>query len=506
MESVTLAAVNAIKMAAGLWVGTQIGLSALDSTAADASTGKPNPGASRVQEAGRPPTRSVADRGFFAAPACSCTLTSATAFIPEGARALIILDARLHEIIAPVLHDYAEAAGQRRRFVIAVLPIVALDDQPPEQVRAAIQSWRVARPRLEGILFAGNIKLPSFFLPRADIHSVRLWPRYFEDLDMVACRRVEPGTVLKSEDASGQTWPKIVGVKELTVPAHDFDDLAEGPNPGPELWAAFLPVGFQDTGKNNYPGWAGQLEAFFKKATAFHKGTVRYGRGLYLVSNDIGLLARSQPVWDAVGPGQIEFYAVNEKGPGAFKNNPAGYRRANLEQYKTLEAFLAYAKTLPWMDEGWQSAELFLRDMSQSRRRMVWWNVHSDPGGSLISWRQARELRNGGLVALLNGCSVGGFCQPGSRVFVDTKVTPERNVLLNVVYGPSAFVAALGSVHDRVTDERATPLLQHFYAKGYVGQAHCLRGRQQSRDVEANPALLREFQEILVGDPFADAE
>jgi hypothetical protein len=297
-----------------------------------------------------------------------------------------------------------------------------------------------------------------------------------------------------------------VGVKELVVPEHDFDDFEEGPKAGPELWAAFLPVGFQEAAKNNYAGWAGQLEGFFRKAIAFHKGTVRYGRGLYLVSNDLGLMARSQPAWEALGPAQIEFFAVNDKGPGAYKNNPAGYRRADLEKYKSLEAFLAYARTRPGMDEGWQSAELFIRDMAQSRRRLVWWNVHSNPEESLISWRQARELRNGGLMALLNGCSVGGFCQPGSRAFVDTKVTAERNLLVNVVYGQSAFVAAMGSVHDRVTEERATPLLQHLYGGGYLGRANFLRLRQQGQDVRENPSLLREFQELLVGDPFADGE
>jgi hypothetical protein len=106
----------------------------------------------------------------------------------------------------------------------------------------------------------------------------------------------------------------------------------------------------------------------------------------------------------------------------------------------------------------------------------------------------------------LNGCSVGGFCQPGSRTFVDTKVTADRNVLANLVYGSSAFVAALGSTHDRVTDERATPLLAHLYSGGYLGRAHLLRLQQQDRDVQANPALLREFHELLIGDPFADAD
>jgi hypothetical protein len=167
---------------------------------------------------------------------------------------------------------------------------------------------------------------------------------------------------------------------------------------------------------------------------------------------------------------------------------------------------MAYARTLPWMDEGWQSSEIFVRHMAQSCRRVVWWNVHSNPELSLVSWEQARELRNGGLLALLNGCSVGGFAQPGSSTAVDTPVTAEWNVLVNIVYGQSGFVAALGSVHDRVTDERATPLLRHLYAGGYLGRAHFLRLRQQDRDVQGDPARLREFQEILIGDPFADAK
>ena len=498
---------NTAKIAARVWLVALVwaGPSAFRATAGwfDAGANTPiSPERDRAEGPGSTPGTSR----FFAAPTGACTLSSALDSIPDEARALIILDARLHEFTAPVLQQYADAAARRRRLAISVVPVRELDDLPPEQVRAALVSWHAAKARLEGVLFVGNVKLPSFFLPRADIHSVRLWPRYFEDLDMTVSRRVVPGTVLKGDGGSSTNWPKIVGTKELVVRQHDFDDLAEGPNLGPELWAAFLPVGFQNTAKNNYRAWAEQLAPFFKKATAFHGGAMHYWRGLYLVSNDIGLLARSRPVWEAVGPLQIEFYSVNEKGAGAFKDNPAGYQRANLERYESLEAFLAYARTLPWMDEGWQSAEIFLRHMSQTRRRVVWWNVHSQPEESMISWRQAREMREGGLIALLNGCSVGGFCQPGSSVFVDTKVTPERNVLVNIVYGQSAFVAATGSVHDRVTDERATPLLRHLYSGGYLGKAHFLRLQQEDRDVQANPALLREFQEVLIGDPFADAQ
>jgi hypothetical protein len=299
------------------------------------SSGKADPAAAQPR----------AGSAFFTPPTGACSLAAAARLIRDDTRALALVDARLYELIAPALDGYLEAAARRRQFGIALLPILDLDDRRPEELRAALHGWHAAKPKLEGALFVGNIKLPSFFLPRADIHSVRLWPRYFEDLDMTVTQRVAPGTVLKSQAASTD-WPKIVGVESLVVPPHDYDDLAEGPAPGPELWTAFLPVGYAEPAKNNYAGWAGQFDHFFKKAKAFHRSEAKYGRGLYLVSNDLGLLERGKPVWDAVGAAQIEFYAINEKGPGSYKNNPAGYQRVKLEKYDSLEAFMAYARTL----------------------------------------------------------------------------------------------------------------------------------------------------------------
>jgi hypothetical protein len=48
--------------------------------------------------------------------------------------------------------------------------------------------------------------------------------------------------------------------------------------------------------------------------------------------------------------------------------------------------------------------------------------------------------------------------------------------------------------------------LRHLYSGGYLGKAHFLRVRQMGQDVKENPMQLREFQELLIGDPFADAE
>ena len=113
-------------------------------------------------------------------------------------------------------------------------------------------------------------------------------------------------------------------------------------------------------------------------------------------------------------------------------------------------------------------------------------------------------MTNGGLIALLNGCAVAGFRQPGSRSYVDVATTVEDNVLVSVVYGRSAFVAALGTPHNRVDDEHITPLFAHMYAGGYLGMAHLLRLQQEEKE-SRNPGVLRGRQEMLVGDPFVDA-
>lgn len=422
--------------------------------------------------------------------------------IPDGAKALVMLDTRLHTLISRELNEYVSAASRRRKFPIAVLPVENLDDCPPQKLREVLKINHTKHPGVEGVLFAGNVKAPSFFMPRPDIHTTRLWPRFYEDLDMEPARTMVPGTVLKD----GPQWPRVAGVKSLTVKEHDYDTLTGGKSPGAEWWVAYLPVGFQKDTANTYEAWAAQLTPFLKKAAAFHNGTQSYDRGLYLVSNDCSLLERGRPVWDVAGAGAIEFFALNEKGPGVFKNNAEGYQRTPLEKFPSLDAFLSHARSLPWMDEGWQSADVFLKHMPQSLRRIVWWNVHSKPDWSLVSWEQARDLRGGGLIAMLNGCSVGGYRQPGSASYVDTKITPEQNVLTNLVYGQSAFVAALGSTHDRVTDEHGTPLFRHLYEGGYLGMAHLYRLRQADREVKGNPMQLREFQEILIGDPFADAK
>ena len=183
------------------------------------------------------------ERGFpVGAPPQPIALDAALDRIPDDARALVLLDGRLYRRISGDLLAYVRAAAARRGFPIAVLPIIGLDDRQPPEIRRALQAWRAARPALEGTLFVGNVKLPSFFMPRVDTPSTRLWPRYFEDLDMTPERKIPPGTIL-GECGPERPWPCVAGRKELEVPEHDFDVWTPGPSGGPELWAGFLPVG-----------------------------------------------------------------------------------------------------------------------------------------------------------------------------------------------------------------------------------------------------------------------
>ena len=429
----------------------------------------------------------------------SVALAAETA--PQETRALVVLDSRLHHFVEPELAAYVRAAEARRGFPIAILPVDGIDDWKPPRVRAALSEWLTARPKLEGILFVGNVKLPSFFMPRADLPETRLLPRYYEDPGLLAERRIAPGTVLQPASGPNPVWPYVAGKKEFTVPEHDFDELASPA--GPRLWTAFLPVGFADESRNTYENWAKQLAPFFKKALGFYQHPDLYNRSLYIVSNDLSVLARAGLAWDAIGPRNIEFYSINEKGAGAFKNNPEGYVRTDLGKFGSLKEFMDFAHKLPWMDEGWQSPGTFLSHMKASQRRVVCWNVHSDPELSLLTWQQARDMEGGGLMAVMLGCGVAGFKQPGSASYVDTRTPVEKNVMVNVVYGKSAFVAATGCPFARVRDENGVPLYRTLYVDGsYLGRAHLLRLREGQ---PSSPRELRQQQEILIGDPFVDA-
>ncbi len=427
----------------------------------------------------------------------------------KDTKALVLVDKRLYDKIANDLNAYIKAAMDRRKFTITAHPVDGIDDWQPAKVREYVQKLHKEYSKLEGILYVGNIKLPSFFMPRGDQTSTRLWPRYYEDLDMLAEQRMKPGASVKDMP----TGCKDFKWKDVRPPKHDFDWVEQGLNMGPELWASFLPVGHNTKGRNNYDGWAEQLKPFFKKVLNFYKNPSSFGRALYLVSNDLNDPAQLEPVWKAVGPKNIDFYAINEsakddngKKPPRGGNDLMGgkYVRAPMEKYDSLKAFLEYAKKLPKIGEGWQKSDVFLRHMNEKLHRIVWWNVHSNETLSIISSGSAKTIKQGGLIALVTGCSVGGFSQPNSSSHVDTNCTVEGNFLTSIVYGNSAFVAATGCPHNRVSNDEYEPLFEEVYNGGYLGMGH---KKQMLKQEKTNHCCyeLRGRHEILIGDPFVDA-
>jgi hypothetical protein len=467
------------------------------------------------------PTPSCSCPADQACVAGGCKSVAGALFGAGPERALVLVDRRLYAQVLADLHAYVEAAAGRRSFGIRIVGEAGLDDLSHVQVRELLRQYRKTYPSLEGVVLAGNVAMPTFFMSRIDVPQVRYWPRYYEDLDMIASKKIADGSSLPACSGDGgngypANWPCVApGIWQapFKVPAHDFDALEQGPSRGRELWVSFWPVGLADKARNTYVEWGNQLRPFLQKALAFYRDPGKFARNLYHVGNDLAMVGQLSRLWPLLGPKAIDYYAINTLGLDKCKNNPACYKRAPLEQHASLDAFLSYAGTLPWIDEGWQDPAVFLADLNSGPafpRRVVWWNVHSDGTESIISATQARQkisAGKGGLVGLLNGCMVGTFTRSNDTPAPDFWPVPavEHNILVSLVYGPGAFVAATGSLPARTADPSFGTLLDSLYVDAYLGLANRLRMNSVEQGATTTSADWRSHQDILIGDPFVDA-
>ncbi len=415
--------------------------------------------------------------------------------------AVILVDARLQERLAPLLSEYARVAGERRGFEIAIDPVAGLDDMAYDKVREQVRDLRTAHPGLAGVLFVGNVRLPSFYSPRGDNTQTRYFPHYYQDLDMVPQQRLAPSDPQQESTES-----------QRRIPAHDFDCFNRGKETGIELWAAFLPVGLADATQNSYDAWAEQLSPFFHKAIDYYTHRPAPARRLYKVSNQLWNLG---PAWAYYGPERIDFYATNplEKGSAApdtpaeqFCRLPAeqAYARSPMERFPSWEEFEAWYRQHEWMGEGWQKDTVFLTHMNQTAYDVAWVNVHSCETFSLVNSDQARAIRQGARVMMLSGCGVGGYRQPGNPSFVDSEVAPQQNILCAYVYGDSLALAALGDPFNRGHESYYERMIEWMTQGDYLGQAH-LKRLQLQYDTTPSPEELKEnVMELLIGDPFVD--
>lgn len=455
----------------------------------------------------------------------SCEPAEGQVFCGGTEKAIVLIDARLYAETRADLRAYLLAACTRRGFGIRLMVVSGLDDLHFTQVRELLVQYKRTYVHMEGVLFIGNIDVPTFFMHRADLPSVKYWPRYYQDLDMQVLKTIEDGQILdtcldgpSSPEGFPNGWPCIAPGSwfysaPYEVPSHDFDDFRQGSHFGHELWAAFLPVGYEENSRNNYPAWGAQLSHFFAKAENNHKQPNIAAPNFYLVGNDLNDIAHLQPTWDVIGPQAMDYYSINTLGEGQCIGNPGCYQRAPLENYSSIQSFVDYATTLPWMAEGWQNPDIFLSHMNSQNafpRKIVFWNVHSSATHSIISSDQARfsiQPGKGGVLGLLSGCLVGTFQLPGRPLPRDLWEVPkpENNILFSLVTGNGAFVAALGSIPPRSMDDAYYVIINGMYAdpNAYLGMMD--KNRLDFSDQNHNlPYVQRQHWDILIGDPFLD--
>jgi hypothetical protein len=424
----------------------------------------------------------------------------------EGAtRALVLVDERLYGELSAEIDTYLKKAGERRGFHIALHAIDGLDDWPYARVKQHIVNARAENADLEGVLLIGNIKLPTFYKPRADILDTRIYAAYLEDFDAHFEKRLTPGAV---DPPCGPEHPDFssCAVGGAIVPEHDFDYMAKGARPNPEIWTAYMPVGVRGSA-NGYPEFAAQLRPFLQKVIRYYEGGIAANGRFYGVSGDRG--ERFDLTYATWGAGRTDLYGKpgphGERGTACI--TPTGenvcYVRWPLESYPSYGAFDEAYSAAGWVDEGWQDDAIFLRHMNAVTYDVVQVNVHSNEIWSLVTADQARGITRGGLFVGLDGCNVAGYLQPGSPSYTNTWVHVSDNVLMAYLYGASQAIAGSGDPAWR-GHYGNLPVLFHAMKHGgqYLGQAHLTR-MIANYERASTPYDLKEFaNELLVGDPF----
>ena len=268
------------------------------------------------------------------------------------ARALVLVDTRLEELIAPELSAYVgpPRPGGNSRSPCCRSP--GLDDcsaaaKSAGRSRVGTRPVRSRRHRLRGQREA------PFVLHAPGRHAfARLWPDITKTSRWRRRGKLQPGP----SQARRRSLRRVQDPGARLRP----DGPRRGRRPGalgglpPRRLSETTPRTPTRTGPNNC--------AVLPEAPPPSTAAAAYGRGCTWSPTTSACPARAKPVWDAVGPKEIEFYSINEKGKDAYKNNPAGYIRVDLEKYPSLEAFLDYAGKTP---SGWTRAGNPPRDLSQ---------------------------------------------------------------------------------------------------------------------------------------------
>jgi hypothetical protein len=424
----------------------------------------------------------------------------------SASKAMILVDEGLRGLLANEIEAYRAAASARRGFQIEIRSINHIDDWPAYAVRDYVKSAKAANPALEGVLYMGNIKLPSFYKIRVDSGDTRLYPDYLMDLDATFSRIQEPGSTDPLCNGTNDDACAVFG--PYPVPQHDLDHLVPGPLFGPEVWAAFMPVGVAGT-SNAYSDYANQLRPYLNKLASFYAGQIVSNHRLYQVANGIG--ERFQWSWDAYGGAGIDFYGKpgpqSQVGEACIQNGQnLCYVRWATETFATEAAFETYYNTFPWVAEGWQTPEVYIPHMNAALYDAVDETTHGVDTFSLISADQARALTKTGLIVGLGGCDAASYAQPYSPSYVNTTTQVSQNLSAAYLYGSSKALAVLSN-----------PAVRNHYGNfplvwrelkvnhKYLGAAHKVQLTENYNRAGGSRLDLEDWaSEMLMGDPFMD--
>jgi hypothetical protein len=426
--------------------------------------------------------------------------------VASNAHAMVLVDARLSSLLSSELATYVQKASTARGFAIDLRVLNGLDDWKYADVKSYIIAERSENPALEGVLLVGNIKLPTFYKPRADILDTRVYPTYLEDFDATFEKRLVPGAT-ERPCSDTETNFATCAVGGGIVPEHDFDYIQKGANPEPEIWTAYMPVGVAGTA-NSYADFADQLRPYLQKVISYYNGEIVSNGRFYGVSGDKG--ERFDLTVNSFGHTNVDFYGkpgpTGETGDQCLTASGENlcYVRWPIETYASYPAFETDYLTAGWVGEGWQTDSIYLQHMNEAIYDVTQVNVHSNEVWSLVSADQARGITKGALFAAMDGCSVAGFVQPGSPSYANTGVQVSDNVLLAYLYGSSRAIAGGGDPAWRGHYANFPHLFEGMKVYGqYLGKAHLRRMIQNYADAASDSYDLKErANEMLVGDPF----
>jgi len=461
----------------------------------------------------------AADAGNESAGASEAGAGGGVALEPK---ALLLIDSRLYALIGEKLEQYRALAELRRGFAIELRVEAGLDDRSFVELKSWLTSEHQLNPALEGVLFVGNVPVPTFYKPRNDNLATRLYPYFYEDLDATWLRAQDPGTLDPlCLNQPGQVQQNCNVLADTTVPPHDYDRLIPGPSLGPELWSAYWPVGISG-GPNDYAAFAAQLSPYLDKLIAYYSGRIESNGRYYFVSND-PLWNTLELLWDSAPRTALDFYG--KPGPqgqvGADCIEGAEnlcYVRWPLESYDSFAAFRQAYEAEPFVGEGWQEPSLFTAHMNAALYDMVEVNVPSDAGLALLDTAASAALTRAGLIVALGGSSVVGFAEPRAASSVDIPTLfPSSSVGVAYLYGKSQALAVLGDPTQRGHAGNFPVVYATLKTApgAYLGRAHRAQMQQNYADagyercVAANNAncgytVSETASEMLLGDPFLD--